>query len=148
MIRVTYAESSELSKQWMSKLYERPKAFQMAWPLICNPRSRPQLVKAGQIELPSELLKDRGSASHQKWVRLAMALYLKNFSGGGTTKQLWGGYEFGSQIDLQQFPIWSAVKLQPGSGRLAILSIQHCVPNNLTSSLNGKMLSTKILKEW
>jgi hypothetical protein len=64
----------------------------------------------------------------------------QKFSGGGTTKQLWGGYEFGSQ-KFRQFPIWSGKA--PGRGRLAILSIQHCVPNSLTSSLNGKMLSLR-----
>jgi hypothetical protein len=122
MIRVTYAESSELSKPWMSKLYQQAKGVQMAWPLICNPRSRRQLV-AGQIELPSELLKDRGSASHQKLVRLAMALYLKSFSGGGTTKQLWGGYEFGSQ-KFTQFPI-CRVRLVSAVGRLAMVYLSN-----------------------
>jgi len=30
----------------------------------------------------------------------------QKFSGGGTTQQLWGGYEFGSN-KFRQFPIWS-----------------------------------------
>jgi hypothetical protein len=30
----------------------------------------------------------------------------QRFSGGGTTQQLWGGYEFGSN-KFRQFPIWS-----------------------------------------
>ena len=30
----------------------------------------------------------------------------QKFSGGGTTQQLWGGYEFGSN-KYRQFPIWS-----------------------------------------
>ena len=30
----------------------------------------------------------------------------QKFSGGGTTQQLWGGYEFGSN-KFKQFPIWS-----------------------------------------
>ena len=30
----------------------------------------------------------------------------QKFSGGGTTQQLWGGYEFGSN-KFMQFPIWS-----------------------------------------
>ena len=30
----------------------------------------------------------------------------QRFSGGGTTQQLWGGYEFGSN-KYRQFPIWS-----------------------------------------
>ena len=30
----------------------------------------------------------------------------QKFSGGGTTQQLWGGYEFGSN-KYKQFPVWS-----------------------------------------
>jgi hypothetical protein len=30
----------------------------------------------------------------------------QKFSGGGTTQQLWGGYEFGSNR-FKQFPVWS-----------------------------------------
>ena len=30
----------------------------------------------------------------------------QKFSGGGTTKQLWGGFEFGSNT-YKQFPVWS-----------------------------------------
>jgi hypothetical protein len=30
----------------------------------------------------------------------------QKFSGGGTTQQLWGGYEFGSN-KFKQFPVWS-----------------------------------------
>jgi hypothetical protein len=38
-----------------------------------------QRHQAGQIALHAELLKDRGSASHQKLVKSALALCLKNF---------------------------------------------------------------------
>jgi hypothetical protein len=67
---------------------------------------------------------------------LSFGFVSQKFSGGGTTQQLWGGYEFGSN-KYKQFPIWS------GRGpwiSLDILSIQPCVPNSHISLLNGKML--------
>ena len=38
----------------------------------------------------------------------------QKFSGGGTTQQLWGGYEFGSN-KYRQFPIWSGRGPRGGS---------------------------------
>ena len=37
---------------------------------------------------------------------LSFGFAAQKFSGGGTTQQLWGGYEFGSN-KFKQFPIWS-----------------------------------------
>ena len=37
---------------------------------------------------------------------LSFGFASQKFSGGGTTQQLWGGYEFGSN-KFKQFPIWS-----------------------------------------
>ena len=37
---------------------------------------------------------------------LSFGFTSQKFSGGGTTQQLWGGYEFGSN-KYRQFPIWS-----------------------------------------
>ena len=37
---------------------------------------------------------------------LSFGFVSQKFSGGGTTQQLWGGYEFGSN-KFKQFPIWS-----------------------------------------
>jgi len=37
---------------------------------------------------------------------LSFGFASQKFSGGGTTQQLWGGYEFGSN-KYRQFPIWS-----------------------------------------
>jgi len=37
---------------------------------------------------------------------LSFGFVRRKFSGGGTTQQLWGGYEFGSN-KFKQFPIWS-----------------------------------------
>jgi len=37
---------------------------------------------------------------------LSFGFVSQKFSGGGTTQQLWGGYEFGSN-KFKQFPVWS-----------------------------------------
>ena len=37
---------------------------------------------------------------------LSFGFVSQKFSGGGTTQQLWGGYEFGSN-KYKQFPVWS-----------------------------------------
>ena len=37
---------------------------------------------------------------------LSFGFASQKFSGGGTTQQLWGGYEFGSN-KYKQFPVWS-----------------------------------------
>ena len=37
---------------------------------------------------------------------LSFGFAAQKFSGGGTTQQLWGGYEFGSN-KFKQFPLWS-----------------------------------------
>ena len=37
---------------------------------------------------------------------LSFGFVSQKFSGGGTTQQLWGGYEFGSN-KYRQFPVWS-----------------------------------------
>lgn len=39
----------------------------------------------------------------------------QKFSGGGTTQQVWGGYEFGSN-KFKQFPVWSG-KAKGGGSR-------------------------------
>jgi hypothetical protein len=37
-----------------------------------------------------------GQQNHQKMGEISYGFVSQKFSGGGTTKQLWGGYEFGS----------------------------------------------------
>jgi hypothetical protein len=45
---------------------------------------------------------------------LSFGFAAQKFSGGGTTQQLWGGNEFGSN-DFKQFPIWSGSSPRGGS---------------------------------
>jgi hypothetical protein len=110
----------KLSKLWMIKLYHRPKAFQMDWPLTFNPKSS---AAAGSRpnKLLFELLKDRGSASHQKIGEMSFGFVSQKFSGGGSTQQLWGGYEFGSN----KYKNFRFGRVSKAVDRLVILFIQH-----------------------
>ncbi len=70
----------------------------------------------------------------------------QKFSGGGTTQQLWGGYEFGS-TKFKQFPIWSG-KAPGGIGSKGYFiypTLRAEQPHIIAQWENA---FTKILKEW
>ena len=70
----------------------------------------------------------------------------QKFSGGGTTKELWGGSEFGSN-KFKQFPVWSG-RASGGRGSKGyfiyptLRRIQPYIVAEWTKSFD------KILKEW
>ena len=70
----------------------------------------------------------------------------QKFSGGGTTKSLWGGYEFGSN-KFKQFPIWSG-KAPGGVGSLGYFiypTLRAEQPHIIAEWENA---FDKIRKEW
>ena len=68
----------------------------------------------------------------------------QKFSGGGTTQQLWGGYEFGSN-KYKQFPIWSG-KFGRGSKGWFIYPTLRAEQPNIIAKWEDSL--SKILKEW
>ena len=68
----------------------------------------------------------------------------QKFSGGGTTQQLWGGYEFGSN-KYKQFPIWSG-KFGRGSKGWFIYPTLRAEQPNIIAQWEDSL--SKILKEW
>jgi hypothetical protein len=70
----------------------------------------------------------------------------QKFSGGGTTQQLWGGYEFGS-TKFKQFPIWSgkAPKGVGSRGYFIYPTLRAEQPHIIAQWENA---FSKILKEW
>jgi hypothetical protein len=70
----------------------------------------------------------------------------QKFSGGGTTKTLWGGFEFGSN-KFKQFPIWSG-KAPGGVGSLGyfIYPTLRAEQPHIVAEWENAFL--KILKEW
>jgi hypothetical protein len=68
----------------------------------------------------------------------------QKFSGGATTKDLWGGSEFGSN-KYKQFPVWSG-KFGRGSKGWFIYPTLRQIQPYLVSQ--WEISFTKILKEW
>jgi hypothetical protein len=70
----------------------------------------------------------------------------QKFSGGGTTQQLWGGYEFGS-TKYKQFPIWSG-KAPGGIGSRGYFIYPTLRAEQPHIIAQWESAFTKILKEW
>jgi hypothetical protein len=68
----------------------------------------------------------------------------QKLSGGGTTQQLWGGYEFGSN-KFKQFPVWSG-RQGPGSRGWFIYPTLRAEQPTIIDQWEKSF--DKILKEW
>ena len=68
----------------------------------------------------------------------------QKFSGGGTTQQLWGGYEFGSN-KYKQFPVWSGRQGRGSRGYFIYPSLRAEQPHIIAQ---WESAFSKILKEW
>jgi hypothetical protein len=68
----------------------------------------------------------------------------QKFSGGGTTQQLWGGYEFGSN-KYKQFPVWSGRQGRGSRGYFIYPTLRAEQPQIIAQ---WESAFSKILKEW
>jgi len=68
----------------------------------------------------------------------------QKLSGGGTTQQLWGGYEFGSN-KFKQFPVWSGREGR-GSRGWFIYPTLRAEQSHIISQWENAF--SRILKEW
>ena len=68
----------------------------------------------------------------------------QKFSGGGTTQQLWGGYEFGSN-KFKQFPVWSGRQGRGSRGYFIYPTLRAEQPEIIAK---WESAFSKILKEW
>ena len=68
----------------------------------------------------------------------------QKFSGGGTTQQLWGGYEFGSN-KFRQFPVWSGKEGRGSKGWFIYPTLRAEQPHIVNEWENA---FSRILKEW
>jgi hypothetical protein len=69
----------------------------------------------------------------------------QKFSGGGNTKLLWGGSEFGSN-KYRQFPVWSGRGANGGSKGWFIYPTLSRIQPEIVAKWTESF--TKILKEW
>ena len=60
----------------------------------------------GRDKASSRIAEGSRVSKSSKIGEMSFGFASQKFSGGGTTQQLWGGYEFGSN-KFKQFPIWS-----------------------------------------
>ena len=75
---------------------------------------------------------------------LSFGFASQKFSGGGTTQQLWGGYEFGSN-KYKQFPIWSGSQGRGSRGWFIYPTLRAEQPNIIAKWENA---FSEILKEY
>jgi len=75
---------------------------------------------------------------------LSFGFASQKFSGGGTTQQLWGGYEFGSN-KFKQFPVWSGREGRGSRGWFIYPTLRAEQPYIINQWENA---FSKILKEW
>ena len=75
---------------------------------------------------------------------LSFGFVSQKFSGGATTQQLWGGYEFGSN-KFKQFPVWSGREGRGSRGYFIYPTLRAEQPHIINQWENA---FSKILKEW
>jgi hypothetical protein len=76
---------------------------------------------------------------------LSFGFVSQRFSGGGTTKDLWGGTEFGSN-KFKQFPVWSGSGIRGGSkGWFIYPTLREIQPDLIAK---WETAFDRILKEW
>jgi hypothetical protein len=68
----------------------------------------------------------------------------QKFSGGGTTQQLWGGNEFGSN-KFKQFPIWSGREGRGSKGWFIYPTLKRIQPDIVD---RWEKAFSEILKKW
>lgn len=68
----------------------------------------------------------------------------QKFSGGATTKDIWGGSEFGSN-KFKQFPVWSGRQGRGSKGWFIYPTLRRIQPEIVARWTES---FTKILKEW
>jgi hypothetical protein len=75
---------------------------------------------------------------------LSFGFVSQKFSGGGTTQQLWGGYEFGSN-KFKQFPVWSGREGRGSRGWFIYPTLRAEQPRLISQWVEA---FDRILKEW
>ena len=76
---------------------------------------------------------------------LSFGFVSQKFSGGGTTRDLWGGTEFGFN-KFKQFPVWSGSGIRGGSkGWFIYPTLREIQPDLIAKWENA---FDRILKEW
>ena len=95
-------------------------------------------------EAASRIAQGSRVSKSSKIGELSFGFVSQKFSGGATTQQLWGGYEFGSN-KYKQFPVWSGREGRGSRGYFIYPTLRAEQPHIIAQWENA---FTKILKEW
>ena len=76
--------------------------------------------------------------------QISYGFVAQKFSGGATTRDLWGGEEFGSN-KFKQFPIWSGTYGRGSKGWFIYPTLREQQPHLIAEWQDA---FSKILKEW
>jgi hypothetical protein len=106
--------------------------------IIQTANSRPSRAVAGRIASGSKVSKS------SKIGEIKYGFANQKFSGGGTTKILWGGSEFGSNR-FKQFPVWSGPQGRGSKGWFIYPTLRKIQPEIVA---RWRTAFDKILKEW
>jgi hypothetical protein len=106
--------------------------------IIQTANSRPSRAVAGRIASGAKVSKS------SKIGEIKYGFANQKFSGGGTTKILWGGSEFGSNR-FKQFPVWSGPQGRGSKGWFIYPTLRKIQPEIVA---RWRTAFDKILKEW
>ncbi|NDF03321.1 MAG: hypothetical protein EB067_07915 [Actinobacteria bacterium] len=101
--------------------------------------------KAGSRGVAAERIAGGSRVSKSSKIgEISFGFVSQKFSGGGTTKDLWGGNEFGSN-KFKQFPIWSGTSGRGSKGWFIYPTLREIQPEIIAKWENA---FDRILKEW
>ena len=101
--------------------------------------------KAGSRGVAAERIAGGSRVSKSSKIgEISFGFVSQKFSGGGSTKDLWGGNEFGSN-KFKQFPIWSGTSGRGSKGWFIYPTLREIQPEIIAKWENA---FDRILKEW
>jgi len=108
-------------------------------------QSKIQNVASGRPNKAARRIADGSRVSKSSKIgEISFGFVSQKFSGGGTTQQLWGGYEFGSN-KFKQFPVWSGRQGRGSRGYFVYPTLRAEQPHIIAE---WEKSFSKILKEW
>ena len=104
-------------------------------------------AKAGSLQssnVASRIADGAKVSKSSKIGEISFGYVSQKFSGGATTRDLWGGSEFGSN-KFKQFPIWSGQQGRGSRGYFIYPTLREEQPNIIAQ---WEEAFSKIAKEW
>jgi hypothetical protein len=107
-------------------------------------QSKIQSAATGRGKVADRIAQGSKVSKSSKIGELSFGYVSQKFSGGATTRDLWGGTEFGSNT-LKQFPVWSGSQGRGSKGWFIYPTLRAIQPEIIAKWENAL---DKIIKEW